>query len=95
MKRQQHAHQKRLVLLLQRCGKTVDNTAEHLQQFGHTVVAFRLVDECVEDIVYLFANVGTQVQKLAVDSMKRCFEKVALPRIFAIEQFQQLKFFLY
>lgn len=40
----------------------------------------------VKDVVDLLANVRTQTEKLAVDSVQNGFQEVALSRVFAVEQ---------
>ena len=49
------------------------------------------IDEFAEDIVDLFSDVGTQAEKLSVNSMQRRFEKIPFSRVFAIEKLQQMK----
>ena len=45
-------------------GETVDDWPEDLQQLGHPVVALRLVDEDVEDVVDLFPRFIGRVKLL-------------------------------
>jgi hypothetical protein len=40
----------------------------------------------VKDVVDLLANVRTQTEKLAVDSVQNGFQEVTLSRVFAVEQ---------
>ena len=50
----------------------------------------RLVNEIVEDVVDLFADVCAESEELAVYPVKRRLEEVSLPRIFRVKQRQQL-----
>ena len=51
-------------------------------------MTFRFIDESVENVVYVLSNVGAKTEKFSVDSMENCLEKIALARIFGVEQFQ-------
>lgn len=53
-------------------------------------MVFRFVDELVEDVVDLLADVGAQAQELAVYPVQRRLEEVALARVLRVEQFQKL-----
>lgn len=52
---------------------------------------FRLVYKSVENVIYLLPDVRPETQKFAVDSVKRCFQKVSLSRILGIEKFEKLQ----
>lgn len=71
--------------------ETVDDGAENFQQLRDTVVSLGLVHELEEDVVDGSPDECTQVEKFPVDSVQGSFQKVAFPRIFAVEQFQQLE----
>lgn len=43
-----------------------------------------------EYVVDLFPDEGSQAEELAVDAMQHGLEEVALARVFAVEQLQQL-----
>lgn len=49
-----------------------------------------LIDEVKEDIVDGTPDEGAQVEKLAINPMKRRLQEVAFTRILRIEQFQKL-----
>jgi hypothetical protein len=82
--------EERLVLFLEREGETVDDGTEDLEQLGDTVVALRLVDELIEDVVDRAADEGAKVEELAVDAVESRLEKVALTRVFRVEEFEEL-----
>jgi hypothetical protein len=45
----------------------------------------------IKYVVDLLANIGSKSEKLAIDSVQRCFEEISLTRVFAVEKLQQLK----
>ena len=47
--------------------------------------------DLVKDVVDLLSNVGAKPEEFAVDSMQRGFKEVSLPRVFAVEELEQLK----
>ena len=76
------------MLFLQRQGETIDDRSKNLQKLGNSIESFRLVDELEEDIVDGTSDERSQVQELAVDTVECGLEKVSLPRVFRVEQFQ-------
>ena len=67
-----------------------DSPSQDLQKLRNSVVSLLLVNELEEDVVDWAADERTQVQELAINAMKRRFQKVALTRILTVEQLQQL-----
>lgn len=78
------------MLLLQRQRESIDDRSQDFQQFRNPVVALRLVDELIENVIDRSTDEGAQIQEFAVDSMERCFEEISLAWIFTIEQLEQL-----
>ena len=70
------------MLLLQRQGKTVDNGSKNLEKLSDPIEPLRFVDELEKHVVYRSANVRTQVEKFAVDTVQRGLEEVTFSRIF-------------
>jgi hypothetical protein len=52
------------VLVLEREGKAVDDAAEYFEELGDAVVLLGLVDEAMEGVVDLLADVGAQAEEL-------------------------------
>lgn len=66
VERDEQAHQKCLVFLLQRQGKTVDDGSENLQKFSNAVMSFAFVDEVVEYVVDGTSDGCTKIKKFAI-----------------------------
>lgn len=90
MKRKQYTGQEQLVLLLQRQRESVDNGTQDFQQLSNAIEALRFVRELEEDVVDRPPNIRPEIQELAVNTMQRGFEEVALPRVLRIKKFQKL-----
>ena len=73
-------------------GEPVDDTTEYLEDFSQTVVTSDFVDDAVEDVVELLADVGAKHEEFAVHSMDDGFEKVAFTRVFTVEELQELEY---
>ena len=54
-------------------------------------MTFGLIDEVIEDVVDRPADGGTEIEELAIDSMQRRFEKVALARVLRIEELEEVE----
>ena len=78
------------MLLLERQREAVDDAAEDLEELGDAVVALGLVDEAVKCVVDLLADVGAEAEELAVDAVQDGLEEVALARVLAVEEVEQL-----
>lgn len=90
VQRDQAPCEERLVLVLERERKAVDDRAEDLEQLGDAVVPLRLVHELEEDVVDRAPDERAQVEEFAVDAVQRRLEKVALARVLAVEELEQL-----
>lgn len=53
--------------------ETVDDRAQYFQQFCNAIVMLSLVDEPIENIVYLLPYEGSQSQKFTINSVQRRF----------------------
>jgi hypothetical protein len=62
-------------------GKSIDDRTKYLQQLCNPIESFGFVDKLEEDIVDRPSNKGSQIQKLAVYSMKSSFEKITFTGI--------------
>ena len=51
----------------------------------------RLVYELEEDVVDRSSDEGTQVEKFSIDTVQGRLKKVTFPRVFAVEEFQQVE----
>lgn len=91
VKGDQHPREEELVLLLQRKGESVDDRTKDLQQLGNAVEPFCLVGELEKDVVDGAADEGPQVEELAVDAVQGRLQEVPFPRIFGVEQLQELE----
>ena len=60
--------------------------AQDLEQLADAVEVLRLVDEAQKEVVDLFADERSPAEELPVDPVQHRFEKVALPRVFAVKQ---------
>ncbi len=78
------------MLILEGEGKAVDDAAQDLQQLRYPVVPLHLVHKLKEDVVDGAADEGAEVQELAVDAVQGGLEEVALPRVLAVKELQQL-----
>lgn len=50
-----------------------------------------LVDKSIEDVIDLLAYVGPEPEELAVDPVQGRLEEVPLPRVFRVEEIEQLQ----
>lgn len=53
-------------------------------------MSLRLVDESIEDVVNLFPDVSTEVQKFSINSMQGRLEEVPLAWVFRVKQLEKL-----
>jgi hypothetical protein len=90
VERDEDAGEERLVLLLERECKAVDDGAEDLEQLGDAVVALRLVDKLEENVVDRPPDEGPEIEELAVYPVERRLEEVALARVLAVKELEQL-----
>ena len=70
------------MLLLQRQRKAIYYRTKDFQKLCNAVEPFGLVGELEKDIVDRSPDVRAQIEKFAVYSMKRRFQKVSLARVF-------------
>lgn len=54
-------------------------------------MSLRLVDKMEENIVYRPPNESAEVKEFAVDTVQGCLEKVALARIFRVEELEEIQ----
>jgi hypothetical protein len=80
-----------LVLLLEWEGESVNDGPEDLEQLSDSVVTLGLIDELEEHVVDGASDEGSEVEEASVDSMQRRLEKVSLPRVLAVEEFEELE----
>jgi hypothetical protein len=78
-------------LLLKGKCKSIYGTSEDFQEFANTIVTFRLIDKSVEDVGNGPTNKGTATREFSVDAMQNGLEIIALWRILAIKDFDQLQ----
>lgn len=78
-----------LVFLLQRKRKTIDDGAKNLQELRNPIVALRLKNEAVEDIVNGFAYEGPMHHELPVNSVQDRLQVIALPGVLAVKKLQK------
>ena len=88
VERDERLDQERLVLLLQRQRKAVDDRAQDLEQLRDAVVVVALVDEAVEGVVDGAPDEGAVRHELAVHPVQDRLEVVPLARILRVEQLQ-------
>ena len=88
MERDERLDQERLVLLLQRQRKAVDDRAQDLEQLGDAGVVHggRLVDEAVEGVVDGAPDEGAVRHELAVHPVQDRLEVVPLARVLRVDQ---------
>lgn len=79
------------MFLLQRECKAIDDAAEDFKQLCNSVVALRLKDEPIENVVDGLADKGAVDHELAIDAVEDGFQIVPFPRVLAVKQFQQLQ----
>ena len=79
------------VFFFEREGESVDDGSEDFEELGDSVVTFGFVDELEEDVVDGTTDEGSKVEEATVDSMESGFEEVSLSRIFAVEEFEELR----
>lgn len=79
------------MLLLQRQSETVDNRAQNFQQLSNAVKPLRFVCELEEYVVDGATDERSQVQELAIDTVKRRLEEVSLARVLRVKELQKLQ----
>lgn len=79
------------MLLLERQREAVDDAAQNLQQLRDAVVVLGLKDEAVEHIVDGLAHEGPVHHELAVHAVQDGLQVVALARVLAVKELQQLQ----
>lgn len=65
--------------------------SENLEQLCDAIVALRLVDEAVEDVVDLLANVRPKAEKFAVDAVQGGLQELTFARVLAVKQLEELQ----
>lgn len=88
VKGNEDACEEKFVLLLEWQGEAVDNGAQNLKQLGNSVKALSFINELEKDIVDGTANVGSEVEEFAIDSVQSRLKEISLPRVFRIEQLE-------
>ena len=90
VQRHDDADEEHAMLALEREGEAIDDGAHDLEQLREAVVVLGLVDERVEHVVDALPDEGAQRQELAVQTMQHRLQEIALTRVLAIKQVQQL-----
>ena len=86
VERDERLDQERLVLLLQRQRKAVDDRAQDLEQLRDAVVVVALVDEAVEGVVDGAPDEGAVRHELAVHPVQDRLEVVTLARVLRVDE---------
>jgi len=79
------------VLLLEWKREPVNDRSQDLKQFRDPIVSLRFVDKMEKDIIDRPSNKCAEVEEFAVDTVKGSLEKVALTRVFRVEELEKIE----
>ena len=75
-----------LVLIFEREGKAIDDTAENFKQLSNPIVMFCLKDKTIKDIIDSLSDKGSVNHELPIYPMKDSLQIVTLPRVFRVKK---------
>eukprot|EP01018_Ginkgo_biloba_P025825 Gb_29611 [translate_table: standard] len=86
MKRNQSSNKKKLMFLLQRQRKPIDDTTQNLQQLCYSIVLFSLEYKTIKNVIDCFSNEWPVHHEFPINAMQYCFQIFPLSWIFGVKE---------
>lgn len=74
------------MLIFEREGKTIDDTAKDFKQLRNPIVMFCLKDKTIKDVIDSLSDKGSVDHELPIYPMQDSLQVVTLPRVFRVKK---------